>query len=235
MNLPPVLESTRLGMLVPVNAEDSPLPLEHTTVTAHAVGPLNTVAVTQRFKNPFSGPVELEYLFPLPHTAAIVDFELRIGSRTIQGDLQEIEQARENYEKARSEGRRAGFTPRAGYYRQQTRRAAEWLTQAHAVGTAAFTCVVVLVELAQATGEAGLSQSAQDAVTALPKPVTAIEKAIVAHLQAPQKGVQTLTTIQTLEDLRLAALLNAALRAPDKLLKSDLGRIYAACLKGSTA
>jgi Ca-activated chloride channel family protein len=128
---------------------------------------------------------------------------------------------------------RAGFTPRAGYYRQQTRRAAEWLIQAQAVGTAAFTCAVVLAELAQATGEAGLSQSARDAVAALPKPVTAIEKAIVAHLFTPKKGVQALTDIHSLEDLRLAALLNAALRAPDELLKSDLGRIYAACLKRS--
>jgi Ca-activated chloride channel family protein len=109
MNVLQVLETTRLGMLVPVKAEDSPLPLEHTTVTAHVVGPLNTVAVTQRFTNPFDEAVELEYLFPLPHTAAVVDFELRIGGRTIRGDLQEIEQAREAYEKARSEGRRAGL------------------------------------------------------------------------------------------------------------------------------
>ena len=109
MNVPQILESTRLGMLVSVKAEDSPLPLEHTTITAHVVGPLNTVAVTQRFSNPFAEPVELEYLFPLPHTAAIVDFELRIGSRTIQGDLQEIEQAQAAYEQARRAGQRAGL------------------------------------------------------------------------------------------------------------------------------
>ena len=87
MNVPQVLESTRLGMLVPVNAEDSLLPLEQTTVTAQVVGPLNTVAVTQRFTNPLKEPLELEYLFPLPHTAAIVDFELHIGSRILKGDL----------------------------------------------------------------------------------------------------------------------------------------------------
>ena len=109
MNIPQVLESTRLGVLVPVNAEDSPLPLEHTAVTAQVIGPMNTVAVTQRFTNPFGEPVELEYLFPLPPSAAIVDFELHIGSRIIKGDLQEIEQACETYEKARRPDRGPAF------------------------------------------------------------------------------------------------------------------------------
>ncbi len=130
---------------------------------------------------------------------------------------------------------RAGFTPRVGYYRQQTRRAAEWLIQAHATGTVAFTCAVVLAELAQATGEAPLSQSARQAAAGLPQPATAVEEAIVAYWFSPQKAVPALTAIHTLEDLRLAALLNLSLAAPDELLKNDLGQVYAACLKSAPA
>ena len=109
MNVPQVLDSSRIGLMVPVNEEDSPLPLEQTTVVALVTGPLDVVAVTQRFSNPLLAAVELEYLFPLPASAAIVDFELRIGSRTIQGDVQEVEQARAGYEAALSEGKRAGL------------------------------------------------------------------------------------------------------------------------------
>ena len=109
MNVPQVLESSRIGLMVLAGKEDSPLPLEQTTVNAQILGPLNVVAVTQRFSNPLSEAAELEYLFPLPHTAAIVDFELRIGNRVIKSDLQELEQAQAAYENARSEGKRAGL------------------------------------------------------------------------------------------------------------------------------
>jgi len=103
-------EDLRLGALVVASGpEASPLPLEHTDVVAHVTGPLASVSVTQRFGNPFHEPVELAYLFPLPHTAAIVDFELRIGARTIRADMQELEAARRTYAEARDQGRRAGL------------------------------------------------------------------------------------------------------------------------------
>ncbi len=109
MKLTQALEKPGLGILVPVNDEDSPLPLEHTEISVQVIGPLGSVAVTQRFANPFDGPVELKYLFPLPQTAAVIDFELLIGERRIKSDLQEIEQARKTYELAQNEGKHAGL------------------------------------------------------------------------------------------------------------------------------
>jgi Ca-activated chloride channel family protein len=106
---PSPIEELRLGALIVAGPDASPLPLEHTDVVAQVSGPLASVAVTQRFGNPFGTPVELAYLFPLPHGAAIVDFELRIGARHIRADLQELEAARQTYATAREQGRRAGL------------------------------------------------------------------------------------------------------------------------------
>ncbi len=97
------------GQLVVAGDMESALPLEHTAVTAQVTGLLASVAVAQRFGNPLNAPVELDYLFPLPHEAAVVDFELRIGSRTIRAEMKELEQARAAYEEAQREGKRAGL------------------------------------------------------------------------------------------------------------------------------
>ena len=72
-------------------------------------GPLGSVAVTQHFSNPFEDRADFQYLFPLPETAAIIDFELQIGKRHIKSSLQEVEQAREIYKRSRTEGKHAGL------------------------------------------------------------------------------------------------------------------------------
>lgn len=110
MNSTPMIEELRMGCIV-VNSTPtaSSLPLEHTDVVAHVSGPLASVSVAQRFGNSFSEPVELTYLFPLPHGAAIVDYELRIGQRVIRAEIKELEEARRTYFTARDQGQRAGL------------------------------------------------------------------------------------------------------------------------------
>ena len=68
----------RIGTLVRMGDDQSSVPLEHTDVVAHVTGPIAAVAVTQRFGNPFAHPVELVYLFPIPHEAAVISFEIRV-------------------------------------------------------------------------------------------------------------------------------------------------------------
>ena len=109
MTLPTLRESLRMAYLLPERPDASPLPLEKTAINAQILGPLATVTVTQHFTNPLTEPAELEYLMPLPHTAAIIAFELQIGARLIQGDLKETEQAQQAFASAREEGRRAGL------------------------------------------------------------------------------------------------------------------------------
>ena len=83
------LDHLKLGSLLRTVPDASPLPLEHTAVTGQITGPIASVSVTQTFGNPFKDLVELAYLFPLSHEAAVVDFEITIGSRTIHADMKE--------------------------------------------------------------------------------------------------------------------------------------------------
>lgn len=96
----------RTGTLVVTGAPNaSPLPLESLDVVAQVTGPLASVTVTQVFGNPFQETVELSYLFPLPHEAAVFDFELRAGGRVITASVEELEEGRRIYEEARGQGR----------------------------------------------------------------------------------------------------------------------------------
>ncbi len=106
---PAVIEPIKTGCLVIPGQLDSPLPLEHTAVNIQVSGPLASTAVTQRFGNPLDQAVDLEYLYPLPEDAAITDFVLTIGERSIRAELHEVGAAQERYEQARQSGQRAGL------------------------------------------------------------------------------------------------------------------------------
>jgi Ca-activated chloride channel family protein len=101
-------EPVNFGMMVFPGKIASALPLERTRVNAHITGLISTVAVVQSFINPFDAPIELEYLFPLPENAALVDFTIHIGGRIVHADLGELEQIQQAYQQARQEGKQAG-------------------------------------------------------------------------------------------------------------------------------
>ena len=73
--------------------EDIPLPLKHTDVQADVVGYIATVEITQQFHNPYHTKIEAVYVFPLPQNAAVNDFLMTIGDRTIRGIIREREEA----------------------------------------------------------------------------------------------------------------------------------------------
>ncbi len=85
----------------------APLPLEHTDVEAKINGPVASVTLKQRFRNTTGGPIEAEYLFPLPHEASVHTMRFRIGERTVEAVVKEKEEAKRAYEAARREGRSA--------------------------------------------------------------------------------------------------------------------------------
>ncbi|MEQ8386914.1 MAG: VIT domain-containing protein [Coleofasciculus sp. A1-SPW-01] len=84
-------------------------PLKHTEVNAKVTGNVSQVEVTQTFENPFAEPLEAVYVFPLPDEAAVYDMEIKIGDRTIKGEIKKSEEAQAIYEQARQEGRTAGL------------------------------------------------------------------------------------------------------------------------------
>ncbi len=78
-----------------------------TDVKIEVTGMLARVSVRQAFKNPGGDWVEGVYKFPLPEDSAVDRLRMEIGERVIEGEIQEREQARKTYQKARLEGRKA--------------------------------------------------------------------------------------------------------------------------------
>jgi Ca-activated chloride channel homolog len=99
------------------------LPLDAVDIRAAIVGTSASVELTQGFRNPFDVPVEATYIFPLPDRAAVTAMRMECAGHVVEATLKERSQAREAYDKAIAEGRRAAiaeedrpdvFTMRAG-------------------------------------------------------------------------------------------------------------------------
>lgn len=103
---------------------DLVLPLKHTDVAASISGIVASTRVTQTFANPGSSDIEAVYCFPLPHSAAVTDFEMRIGKRRIRGVIRPRADAEQLYAQAVAEGRTAALLTRetAGIFNHQMGR-----------------------------------------------------------------------------------------------------------------
>jgi Ca-activated chloride channel family protein len=85
------------------------LPLQSTSFDTLVVGTVAETLVTQRFENTFDEPVEVVYVFPLPHDGAVDDYWLKVQDRRIRGEMMRRKDAVETYEKAKREGKAAGL------------------------------------------------------------------------------------------------------------------------------
>ena len=85
------------------------LPLSEVAFDTIVLGTVADTEVRQVFENPFDEPIEAVYVFPLPHDAAIDDYAIEIGDRTITGVMKTRADARKTYETARAAGHRAGL------------------------------------------------------------------------------------------------------------------------------
>jgi len=86
-----------------------PCPLEHTDVQAEIAGFVTRVRVRQTFSNPFEGPIEAIYTFPLSSDGAVDAMTIRAGDREIRGNVRRREEAREIYDEAKRSGRLAAL------------------------------------------------------------------------------------------------------------------------------
>jgi len=80
-----------------------------TDVEMDVSGPVARVKVTQRFQNPSKGWVEGTYVFPLPENSAVDELKMQIGDRFIEGQIKPRQEAREIYEQAKAEGKKAAL------------------------------------------------------------------------------------------------------------------------------
>lgn len=81
------------------------MPLLMTTVDANITGLIVEVRVTQIYKNYGSKSLEAQYVFPGSRRAAVHKVTMKIGERILDAEIQEKQQARKTYQKAKSEGK----------------------------------------------------------------------------------------------------------------------------------
>jgi Ca-activated chloride channel homolog len=82
-------------------------PLLDTDVRIRVTGFVARTRVAQRFWNPTADWVEGIYAFPLPESSGVDALTLKVGDRVLEGQIQEREEARKTYEKAKAEGKKA--------------------------------------------------------------------------------------------------------------------------------
>ena len=85
------------------------LPLDAVDVRAAISGMSASVDLTQGFRNPFDVPLEATYIFPLPARAAVTAMRMECAGHVVSGVLKERAQAREDYDQAIAEGKRAAI------------------------------------------------------------------------------------------------------------------------------
>ncbi len=91
------------------NPEADHLPLKSTSANVEIAGVIANVKVTQVYKNEGKKALEAIYIFPASTRAAVYDMKMTIGERTIQAIVMEREKARQDYERAKQEGKSASL------------------------------------------------------------------------------------------------------------------------------
>ncbi len=72
--------------------------------------------VTQRFRNPNPETVEAIYSFPVPKSASLSEVSVRIGERTINGEVVAKEEAKRIYGEEKEKGKNAALAEKDGYF-----------------------------------------------------------------------------------------------------------------------
>ena len=84
-------------------------PLVGSEVDITVNGEIARVSVVQHFHNPSDAWMEGAYVFPLPEDSAVDRLTMTVGARQIDGVIMEREAARQVYEEAAAEGKRASL------------------------------------------------------------------------------------------------------------------------------
>lgn len=85
------------------------LPLKHTEAQVNIAGVIADVVVRQVYINTGSSPIEAEYVFPGSTHSAVYGMKMKIGQRVIEAKIKEREKAKQEFEKAKEEGKRASL------------------------------------------------------------------------------------------------------------------------------
>ncbi|QVK23373.1 marine proteobacterial sortase target protein [Shewanella dokdonensis] len=84
-------------------------PALQTDVNMQVSGLTNRVTVTQHYTNHSEQWLNGRYLFPLPENSAVDSLQMKIGERLIEGQIKPKKEARQLYEQAKADGKRASL------------------------------------------------------------------------------------------------------------------------------
>ena len=82
-------------------------PTLKTDVHMRITGMIARVKVEQHFKNPTKDWMEGVYVFPLPEESAVDHLDMKVGTRVIEDQIKEKDEAKKTYEAAKQEGKKA--------------------------------------------------------------------------------------------------------------------------------
>jgi Ca-activated chloride channel family protein len=85
------------------------LPLKDTRVQIDVSGVIADVQVMQTYRNEGSRPINARYIFPASTRAAVYAMRMRIGDQVIVAKIKEREQAKQEFDKAKQEGKSASL------------------------------------------------------------------------------------------------------------------------------
>ncbi|MBT4499180.1 MAG: VWA domain-containing protein, partial [Gemmatimonadetes bacterium] len=86
-----------------------PLPLKSISAAVRISGVIADVTIEQVYMNEGESPLEATYIFPASTGAAVYGMKMTIGQRSITAEIREREEARQEYEEARDEGKSASL------------------------------------------------------------------------------------------------------------------------------
>ncbi len=89
--------------------ETDRLPLKSTKVDVHIVGMIADVTIKQVYRNEGKRTIEARYVFPSSSQSAVYAMTVRLQDRLLTARLREKQQAKQEYETAKSEGKTAAL------------------------------------------------------------------------------------------------------------------------------
>jgi Ca-activated chloride channel homolog len=109
LDLPEGAERRLGSLLASRGMERISLPLASVDIGARVVDRIAQVTVKQVFANNLSENLEAVYIFPLAPASAIFSFNMKVGDRVVKGVVQERAEARQAYQQALADGKRAAL------------------------------------------------------------------------------------------------------------------------------
>ena len=91
------------------DSETDSFPLKDTKVTANINGVIAETYVTQTYTNEGTTPINASYVFPASTRVSVHGMKMEIGAKVITAKIKEREEAKAEFEEAKSEGKSASL------------------------------------------------------------------------------------------------------------------------------